>query len=59
MENNQKWSQAKPKKFIAQLLLDVETLIIPHFKPKEQLYPIQIGKSKLVKCRKELLNKGK
>ena len=27
------------KKFIARLLVDVETQIIPHFKPEEELYP--------------------
>ena len=39
MENNQKWSQAKPKNFIAQLLVDVETQIIRHFKPEKELFP--------------------
>ena len=39
MENNQQWSQARPEKFIARLLVDVETQIIPHFKPEEELYP--------------------
>ena len=43
MENNQKWSQAKSKKIIARLLVDVETQIIPHLKThlktKEGRYP--------------------
>ena len=39
MENNQQWSQARPEKIIARLLVDVETQIIPHFKPEEELYP--------------------
>ena len=39
MENDRQWSQAKPKKFIARLLVDIETQIIPHFKPEEELYP--------------------
>ena len=41
MENDQQCSQAKPKKFTAQLLVDVETQIIPHFKSEEELYPIK------------------
>ena len=39
MENNQKWSPAKPKKIVARLLVDVETQIIPNFKAGDELYP--------------------
>ena len=39
MENNQQWSPAKPKKIVARLLFDVETQIIPNFKPGKELYP--------------------
>ena len=62
MENNQQWSQGKPKKFIAWLLVvDVETQNIPHFNPEEQLYLTKkiIAKSKLAKCQKRKLHNGK
>ena len=40
MEKDRQWPQAKPKKFIARFLVDIETQIIPHFKPETQLYLI-------------------
>ena len=61
MENNWQWSEAKPKKFIARLLVDVETQIIPHFKPEKELYPTRNWQRNQSKrnAGKKRLNNGK
>ena len=60
MENNQQWSQARPEKFIARLLVDVETQITPHLKTEEGLNPTKKKKGreiKIAKCGEKDLTK--
>ena len=49
------------KKIIARLLVDVETQIIPHFKPEEEFYPTKNrqGNQSKRNAAKKILNNGK